>query len=206
MTGLIHRLLLIVGMFLLTEASVQAQAFCSLRDPNSYVRQFFPESTTYKSVVRKVSREMAHRLTADKGVEFDPREFGNHTLYVVYQDKTVVGFLQAHSEVVDWGLAEVVWATDNEGKLKRFAFQRCRSPQRRSVDVDKVQDVFKGLSETDLRTKLSHYGVEGFVKDAGLSPKANKLMHGVVNGALKMQVLLREIWGDEFAAAKSLKP
>lgn len=205
MIGLTVRLLLLGALLLLAECSVRAQAFCSLRDPNSYVRQFFPESTTYKSVVRKVSKEMARKLTKEKGVEFDPREFGNHTLYIAYKDKQPVGFLQAHSEVVDWGLAEVVWATDAQGRLYRFAFQRCRSPQRGKVDTEKVQDVFKGMSESDLRARLEKDGVEGLVSDAGLTSKAHKLMKGVVNGALKMQVLLREIWGEELEAAKPAK-
>lgn len=176
----------------LTGFSAAAQAFCSLRDPNRYVRSFFPESTSYKSVVRKVSRETALRLKKERNIRFDPREFGNHTLYVVYQGSRVIGFLQAHSEVVDWGVAEVVWALDRDGNLKRFGFQRCRSPQRSKVEAETVQKILRGLGEEQLRARLKNDGVDGILKQAGLTARSKKLLEGIVNGALKMQVLMGE--------------
>jgi len=194
-------LLILVGATaVFTHVSASAQAFCSLRDPNSYVRDFFPDSSSYKSIVRTISRDVAKKITSEKGVEFDPREFGNHTLYVAYKEKKIVGFLQAHSEVVDWGVAEVVWSVDQDGRLLKFGFQRCRSPERKAVEAEKVQKLFRGLSEEALRSKLAKEGVDGILRAAGLSIRSKKLVEGISNGALKMQVLLRSVWAEEFAA------
>ncbi len=193
-------LLLVGAVTLFTHVSATAQAFCSLRDPNSFVRGFFPESSSYKSIVREISRDLARKITSEKGVEFDPREFGNHTLYVVFKDKEIVGFLQAHSEVVDWGVAEVVWALDRDGRLLKFGFQRCRSPQRRKVEDERVQKLFRGLTEQQLRGKLEQDGVDWMIKAAGLTEPSRKLLEGISNGALKMQVLLRAVWADEIAS------
>lgn len=203
----VRRLMLILLGVIAVAAPFAAsgQAFCSLRDPNSYVKEFFPDSTSYKSIVREVSRDLAKKISNEKGVEFDPREFGNHTLYVVYREAAAIGFLQAHSEVVDWGIAEVVWSLDRDGKLQKFGFQRCRSPQRKRVEDEKVQGLLRGLSEPQLRTKLKAEGVAGIIKTAGLNARSKKLVEGVVNGGLKMQVLLEYVWPDEMKKVSSGK-
>lgn len=195
--------ILVAAAAVFAEVSASAQAFCSLRDPNSYVRDFFPDSTSYKSIVRKISRELARKISSEKGVRFDPREFGNHTLYVVYKNKEIMGYLQAHSEVVDWGVAEVVWSLDKEGRLLKFGFQRCRSPQRKVVEAEAVQKLFRGLDEAGLRTRLEKDGVDGLLREAGLTSRSEKLLEGISNGALKMQVLLRSAWSEEFGNASS---
>lgn len=197
-------ILLLLTVVLLAPPKSFGQAFCSLRDPNAFVKDFFPESTSHRSFVRNISPEIARRIQERSGVPFDPREFGNHTLYAAFRGDQLIGLLQAHSEVVDWGVAEVVWATDAELKLAGFGFQRCRSPQRKKVLDAKVQEVFKGWSEADLRKRSAD--VDAILREAKLAPGSRKLVEGVVKGAMKMLAMVNTVWPEELAALRKRQP
>jgi hypothetical protein len=180
--------------------SAHGQAFCSLRDPNRYIKEFFPKSTSYKSFVRHVTPEIAKKIQTRSGVNFDPREFGNHTLYAAFEKSRLVGLLQAHSEVVDWGVAEVVWSTDSDMNLKGFRFQRCRSPHKSQVLGEEVKNVFQGWSEDKLKERSKD--IDGIIREVGLKPGSRKLLEGVVNGALKMLAMVDTIWSEDVATLR----
>ena len=137
--------------------------------------------------------EITKKIQARSGVKFDPREFGNHTLYAVFEIDKLVGLLQAHSEVIDFGVAEVVWSTDADLNLAAFAFQRCRSPQKTRALRERMQKIFLGWSEEQLKAKY----IDGIIRQGGLKPGSRKLVEGLVNGALKMLAMVHTVWIED---------
>ena len=70
----------------------------------------------------------------------------------------------AHSrtEQADYGLAEVIVATDENLKLKDFSFQRCRSRYRKQFESKSIRSVFRGKTSVELSAMLQPEAVDRF--------------------------------------------
>ena len=198
-------IVLLLGLWMGNGFNGSAQAFCALRDPNAIIRELFPESTRFKSITATIGQEQVAELEKATGIKCDPREFGRHRLYVVFKNGQIEGYVQSRSELVDWGIAEIIIGTDPNGTLKGFRFQRCRSRQRKAVEAASMQALLAGLQETDLLQYVDREGLEKLQKKAGLPNTAKPLLRGVVLGAIKMQTLMRTVWHDEISALEEPK-
>lgn len=184
----------------------EGQAYCSLRDPNRIVQEIFPESTGFRSILRKVTREDARTLKRELELDFDSREFTTHTLYAVLQDENILGYVQSRTEAVEWGLAEIIWVLDKDLNLAAFRFQRCRSRWKNAVEEEGLQSQLKGLSEAELLAAWKSRGSEKFRKDANLPVSANKLVEAVIKSGLKAAGLARIVWGEDITNIRGSLP
>ncbi len=94
--------------------------------------------------MRDFSKESAEKLRQRHQLEFDIRELGTHDIYAVFDQKTFRGVAHSRTEQADYGLAEVIVATDENLKLKDFSFQRCRSRYRKQFESESIRSVFRG--------------------------------------------------------------
>ena len=133
-------------------------AFCSLRDPVSAIQMLYTDGYEFRSLVTTVTEEDRARVKMQLPFTIHQSEVGKHTLYVVYENDTRIGFLQARSEWAKWGLVEIAWAINNDRSIKGFYFQRCRSPQCNDTVSEKINTVLRNKNFTQLKTLLNDNG------------------------------------------------
>ena len=149
MTRLMQILTLNLFCWLCT-THLHSQAFCALRDPLQTIRTSFPEADGFASSVVTFSPKQAAALTSESGLSVDPREFGQHTIYSVTRQGKLLGYAQSRSELSDWGIAEIVCTFTSDLKVLDFHFQRCREPNRASVESDSFRTLVRGRTEAEL--------------------------------------------------------
>ncbi len=177
------------------------QAFCALRDPNRIIGELFPDFSQFKSITAIIGKPEVEAIEKATGLKCDPREFGSHRLYAVFNEGGLEGFVQSRSEIVDWGIAEIIIATDTKSNLKGFRFQRCRSRYREAAEADIVQEFLKRLSSDELISMARDEKFrEAIIEQASLSKKVDPLLKGILSGVAKMQALMQVVWDDEIAA------
>ena len=148
-------LLLFIEILVIKETSA---AFCSLRDPVSAIQILYEEGFQFRTLVKTVTKE--DRMTVKQLLPFTihQSEVGKHTLYVMYNNDRLAGFLQARSEWAKWGLIEIAWAINIDRSIKGFYYQRCRSPQCNMPITKKMNTVFKNKNFSQLRALLNENG------------------------------------------------
>jgi hypothetical protein len=176
------------------------QAFCALRDPNRMIGELFPSFNQFKSITVTVGQTEVEAIEKATGLKCDAREFGRHRLYAIFKEGNLEGFVQSRSEIVDWGIAEIIIATDRDGQLRGFRFQRCRSRYRNAAEAESVQDILRQLTSNELISFANdEKSRQSIMKQASLSKKVDPLLKGILSGVAKMQVLMQIVWDDEIA-------
>jgi hypothetical protein len=176
------------------------QAFCALRDPNRIIGELFPGFSQFKSITVTIGKTELEAIEKATGLKCDAREFGRHRLYAIFKEGNLEGFVQSRSEIVDWGIAEIIIATDTDGQLRGFRFQRCRSRYRNAAEADSVQDILRRLTSDELISFVNDEKARQSLREqASLSKKVDPLLKGILSGVAKMQVLMQIVWDDEIA-------
>jgi len=148
-------LLIVIQIFATSHAHA---AFCSLRDPVSAIQMLYDEGYQYRSLVTTVTEEDRLSVKAKLPFTLHQSEVGKHTLYVLYKDDKLDGFLQARSEWAKWGLVEIAWAINADRSLKGFYFQRCRSPQCNDNVVQSINAQIQNKTFEQLKAFISYDG------------------------------------------------
>lgn len=201
-----HRIKLVLVLAMIVyigQSSAYSQAFCALRDPNRSIGRLFPSFTKFRSITATVSRDDVQELESLTGLKCDPREFGRHQLYAVFDEEKIIGFAQSRSELVDWGMVEIIVSTDPQGAFRGFCFQRCRSSQRKKVESETVQKLLQHRKKEDFIALLKESNLSEFQNEAGLGSESAELLHGVLLGIAKMQALMLTIWKEDIDALLS---
>ncbi len=182
----------------------QAQAFCSIRQPYAVIQSLFPDidKPVYRSFMRDFSKESAEKLRQRHQLEFDIRELGTHDIYAVFDQNTFRGVAHSRTEQADYGLAEVIVATDENLKLKDFSFQRCRSRYRKQFESESIRSAFRGKTSVELSAMLQPEAVDRFLATYGLEPRAEPLLRAILVSSIKTLVLIESEWGEDLAPLK----
>lgn len=178
----------------------QAQAFCSIRQPYAVIQSLFLDidKPVYRSFMRDFSKESAEKLRQQHQLEFDIRELGTHDIYAVFDQKTFRGVAHSHTEQADYGLAEVILATDENLKLKDFSFQRYR----KQFESESIRSVFRGKTSVELSAMLQPEAMDRFLATYGLEPRAEPLLRAILVSSIKTLVLIESEWGEDLAPLK----
>ena len=178
----------------------RGQAFCALRDPNKIIGELFPGFSQFKSITLTVGKPEVDAIQKATGLKCDAREFGRHRLYPIFQDGTLQGFVQSRSEIVDWGIAEIVIGTSLDGKLTGFRFQRCRSRHRKAAESESVQKILRQLTQEELiLSSTNHKYRESIRNRSGLVEQADPVLKGILSALAKMQALMNVVWNEKIA-------
>ena len=177
------------------------QAFCALRDPNMIIGELFPNFSRFKSISVTIGKAEVEAIVEATGLKCDPREFGSHRLYAIFKEGNLEGFVQSRSEIVDWGIAEIIIATGADGQMRGFRFQRCRSRHRNAAEADSVQNILRQLNSSELISTVNDEKArQSIIEQANLSKKADPLLKGILSGIAKMQVLMQIVWDEKIAS------
>ena len=184
---------------LATALTLNAQAFCALRDPIRHIKLMHDSPTEYRSLVAKIDEQVRGAVSELLPFTLHARELGRHTLYVLTKKGKPNGYLQARSEASPWGMVEVVWSFDEDLRVRAFRFQRCRAPGRPRFESESFHKWLKGQSFSDLLQALDQQGL-------ALAPKYKKQFSGeerlavtIIRSALKAIAVTDLAWGSTIA-------
>ncbi len=143
-------LLVVVSAAVMPATTASAQAYCALRDPVRTLYEAYPQADAHRSIIRTVSlqdrADIAQRLPFT--IHFD--EIGRHTLYVTLQDGEPVGLLHVRSERGRYGLSEIAWSLDFEGRVTGVAIQRSRDASLREAAKGRLAGELSGMGVPQL--------------------------------------------------------
>lgn len=178
---------------LLFSSSSAAVAYCALRDPVSAIQHFYPAYTSYKALDGRVDSSVRAVLDAQlPGVHFS--EFGTHTLYVVFKDFEVIGYVHARTEKGDWGLDELIWALSPELRVNEMRYQRSRSAGRVLVDSPEFLDWLSGRDLGQMVALLTPEGTSLRERPAFIPEEYEATAVTVVRSAVKTLVITDHVW------------
>lgn len=191
--------LMLVVYCLVMSLPVAAVAFCALRDPVASIESLFPQASHYKSIIRSIDMEQRQQLADSlEGISVHYGELGRHTLYEVYRDKVVIGYVHVRSEQSRWGLMEVVWALSPQLKVVDYSFQRVRSSHYKNLLEPEFKQHFIGKSFASIQSlwhKPQQSGSKGYLQSAG---ESQDLAVSLLKCGLKTLYLTQAVWGDRF--------
>jgi len=156
------RIVLIV--LLLTNFCTHAFAAvgCSLNDPDRDVKRLFPESTGYRTnfiTLKEIGGEaLKEQLEGKLGDKFDPVYESldvPYAYYAVLKGKDVIGYIHGVNQKGKYGGLQLVVATDLEGKILAFYYQKISSPESGRFRDEAFIGRFKGLSLVDFDQRVS---------------------------------------------------
>jgi hypothetical protein len=181
-------ILLVGGMF--ASETVDAQAYCSIRDPDLHLKNMFPNSKSYTESIIDFRSISVDPDLIGAFPDFDIAEFGRHGIYKIYDNTQMIGTLQSISVKDRWSLTEVVIALDREGALIDYSFQRSRNKWAKSIELESVKDTLRGKGYIELLRQYSELIVDLEKK----STKSKDLLFAlVIESVLKAGILFNEI-------------
>jgi hypothetical protein len=149
--------LLIIGGALNYDAGVCLAAVgCSLDDPDRDVKRIFPQSTSYKTEFITIKEKGGDKLKAE--IE---RKLGEaldsvyetidvpYAYYKVLKGKEVIGLIHGVNQKGLYGGMQLILATDPEGKIVAFYYQKLSSPESSKFRSPSFTNQFKGLTLED---------------------------------------------------------
>lgn len=171
-----------------------AQAFCELRDPSRVIRDLVPESVSFNSEVLSIDDRTRAAIVDSVGVTMHHQELGYHTLYTVWDDQNgKLGLVHVRPEATPWGLMEIAWMIDLNGRVVDFTLQRCRSQHCEAMNSDTVHAVFYRRDLTSLN-ELLHERTDNvdrmWLKQLGLSDEQEPLFAAITLSAIKTLAVL----------------
>ncbi|SFG84590.1 hypothetical protein [Neptunomonas qingdaonensis] len=192
-------LTVIVFLFMSIADPVSA-AFCSLRDPVLAIQRLYPGVTRHRSIVRPIDQEIRNQVAARLPFTLHHNEIGKHTLYQVMDDDHLIGFVQARSELSDWGMVEIAWAISPDMRIVGLIFQRCRSSDCNETLKNKVLVAFRGRSFTRLLGLMSADGESLSEEGKAFFSPDSAMPLLMLSSALKTLAVTELAWGDVISA------
>ena len=184
-------------LFLIITSETSAAAFCALRDPVDSILNLFPDYTSSRSLVKDVSANAKKILQKKLPFKFHHKEFGKHTLYVVFTDNVPIGIVHVRPEKGQWGINEIVCALDMDFNIVGFKFKRCRCINKNEVESTEFVQFLYGQNWESLSKIQSAEAdnIDGL--PANISDEGHYLAITVIRSAIKASLTTSLIWGEE---------
>ncbi|PKN78719.1 MAG: hypothetical protein CVU48_07535 [Candidatus Cloacimonetes bacterium HGW-Cloacimonetes-1] len=149
--------LLLLSTFILVPLLLNAAVGCDLNDPDKDVKRLFPESTGYKAVYKSIKQvggeTLLHKIETRLGDKFQglyETMDVPYTVYIIYQDKTPVGYIHGVNQKGKYGGIQVFLSLDNNLKIKNLYFQKMSTRQGEKLKSPAFTNQFKGLTLSDM--------------------------------------------------------
>lgn len=160
-----------------------AIAYCAIREPVSVIQAFFPAYTSYRTLEGRVDESVRQQI-----LEILPeshfQEFGIHSLYVVYREETLIGYVHARTEKGLFGLDEIIWIMDSDRRLKTFKFQKNRSGVIPQSQMVRLTNVLVGLDLVRVRNVLE------------TEPNLKHRDRVIIRSAVKALIVTKALWPE----------
>jgi hypothetical protein len=194
------RALTAIVALLLSFSGPLSAAFCSLRDPILAIHSLYPEATQHRSIIRPIDQKMRSEVAQRLPFTIHHNEIGKHTLYQVLNGIDSIGFVQARSELSEWGLIESAGAISPGMKIEGLAFQRCRSSECNNTLKNEIEAALQGKSFSELLLLVSPDGKELSEHGKGVFSMNSAMYLLILSSALKTLAITELAWGDVISA------
>jgi len=189
-------------LFISTEIS--ADAFCALRNPTDSIANLFPEYQSSRSLVKNISNSAKQRLQEHMPFDFHYKEFGKHTLYIVFNDDVPIGLIHVRPEKGQWGINEIIWALDMDFNIIGFRFQRCRCITKDEVESTEFRQFLRGQNWKTLSNSLLIDADSISDPPNVISDKSRFLAMTVIRSAIKASLTTSLVWGQELSSLRQV--
>lgn len=150
---------LIFLLLILLPILLSAATGCDLQDPDKDVKRLFPSSTGFKtsylSVAKSGGKALLTRIETALGDKFSGTYETMdvpYTLYHVYKNKTLLGYVHGVNQKGQYGGLQVFLALDPGGKILGFYYQKLSSKNGAKFKSTAFTNQFVGLSLADFKT------------------------------------------------------
>lgn len=129
---------------------------CELNDPDRDIRKAFPRSTGYKTdfvtIAEKGGEKLKKEVEEKLGDKFDTLYESldvPYTYYTVLKGKEILGYMHGVNQKGLYGGMQLIMATDPEGKITLFYYQKLSSPEAKELRSNYFTGQFNGLALED---------------------------------------------------------
>lgn len=148
--------LLILAVLVLFAGSAWAAVGCSLDDPDRDVKRIFPESTGYKTTFvtikekggEALKKEVEEKLKDKLEPVYESLDVP-YAFYTVIKGKDSIGYIHGVNQKGKYGGMQLIVATDLNGKIVDFYYQKMSSPEAGKFMNTKFISQFNGLTLDD---------------------------------------------------------
>lgn len=200
-----RKILLSFPLLLLNSAAFAAVG-CDLNDPDRDVARLFPGSTGYKTRYVSIKQsggqallEKVEKRLGDKFKGLYETMDVPYTLYDIYKDKEIVGYIHGVNQKGEYGGIQVFLALDKAGVVKAFYIQKLTSRAAKDLRSKAFGAQFEGLALKDFESYRPGKPVSAPLK-LEAPAKAGKDFGAVLRAVKKNLILL-----DEFVFSKKEK-
>lgn len=196
-----HRISIIVLLILSLAASVYAATGCDLNDPDRDVKRLFPGSTGYKTSYVSIQQKGGKTLLAKVEQRLGDKFTGMfetidvpYTVYEIYKNKEVIGYIHGVNQKGQYGGIQVFLALNTKGVINTLYFQKLTNQSAKSFRSEAFTNQFKGLAMKDFAAYSPVTGKqEGtLAKIKNPAPKAVKDFQATLRGVKKNLILMQE--------------
>jgi hypothetical protein len=188
-------LLIIVSIVIFACGTSFAAIGCTLNDPDRDIQKLFPQSTGYKTDFitiqdrggEKLKKEVEKKL----GDTFDPLYESldvPYSYYTILKGKDIIGYVHGVNQKGTYGTIQIILATDPDGKIIGFYYQKISSPEAAKFRDSSFTDRFIGLTLADFYLSNDPNGRVAAIKDP--TEKNHDDFKATVRGTKKNLILL----------------
>lgn len=172
---------------------------CTLNEPDRDVKRIFPESTGYRTefitIKERGGKDLAVSIEERLGDKFD-KVYESldvpYAYYTVLKRKEKIGLIHGVNQKGTYGGIQLILATDNNGVIQDFYYQKLSSPEARKFKDKDFTSQFIGLTLDDF---YDEDGKISKIKDP--SKNSSEDFNNTLRGLKKNMILL-----DEFKMRK----
>ena len=149
----IFKALRVLTVLVLFTSSAWAAVGCRLNDPDRDIARIFPESTGYKTTfvtIKEKGGEILKKEIEEKLQDKLEPVYENldvpYAFYTVLKGKDPIGYIHGVNQKGKYGGMQLIMATDLNGKIVDFYYQKMSSPEAGKFMDTKFTSQFKGLA------------------------------------------------------------
>jgi hypothetical protein len=129
---------------------------CELNDPDRDIKKAFPDSTGYKTefvtIAERGGEKLKKEIEEKLGDKFDNIYESldvPYTYYKILKGKETIGYMHGVNQKGMYGGMQLIIATNPDGLIKLFYYQKLSSPEARAFRDKAFTDKFAGLALED---------------------------------------------------------
>jgi hypothetical protein len=197
--------LMVISILILGCGVSLAAVGCTLNDPDRDIQKLFPQSTGYKTnfitIQERGGEKLKKEVEKKLGDTFDPLYESvdvPYSYYTVLKGKDVIGYVHGVNQKGVYGGMQIILATDPDGKIIGFYYQKISSPEAEKFRNKSFTDRFLGLTLADFYRSGDPNGKVAAIEDP--AQKNHEDFKATIRGAKKNLILL-----DTFILSKNNK-
>ena len=140
--------------------NLHAAVGCTLNDPDRDIMRIFPKASNYKTEFitikergdKKLAAEIEARLKDKLEPVYESLDVP-YAYYTVLKGKETIGYVHGVNQKGTYGGMQLIVATDPNGVIKDFYYQKISSPEANKFRDKKFTKQFVGLSLADFYKK-----------------------------------------------------